>query len=455
MKPTKEQEDIVLLAQTKKSMVVKAFAGCAKTTTVSMVANSLNNRAIYLAFNKVIAEEATKKMPDVMCKTIHSLAYAAIVNTNYRKKLQGWFPLSDLELLSTLTEKDNVEVLGHINAFCNSSYTLDKYIKNTLFSCERQEDLFRRYWYELIDEGSPFKITHSVYLKLYQLSMPVLGFQTIYLDEAQDSNEVTLDIALHQAKYGCQLIVVGDSYQAIYGWRGAVDALEKVDFQQAYLSESFRFTQQIADIATKVTYILGNTNPIQGKAKLGICKSKALIVRNNSTLLEELIVLASYGAKVKVIADMSGLWGKLYHISSLLSNQKPKYPDKELAQYKTKEALFLASETNAEIAKLLNCRRILCNQGSMHSEIQKLKKAIVRSGEDITLTTAHKSKGLEWDEVTLAEDLVAIPEDFKGALGDYLLVDQAGELVYVAITRARYKVNLPSSLNSLLMGIEL
>ena len=452
MTPTQEQLDIIALAKTKKSLVVKAFAGCTKTTTIEMVAKELDNRALYLAFNKGIAEEAVKKMPSVTCKTVHSLAYAAIMTKEYKNKLQGWFQLSDLESVSHLNDAGNITVLEAVTTFCNSSKGFNSFIKDSPLSAE-EVDVIISYWGRVVKESSPFKMTHDVYLKLYQLSKPVLGFQTLYLDEAQDSNPVTLDIVLSQAKYGCQVIIVGDSYQAIYGWRGAVDALEKVDFQQAYLSKSFRFTQQIADIATKVTYLLGNTKPIQGEAKLGICKSHATIVRNNTTLLEELITLSGYGLRVKVIADMGSLWSKLYHIASILSDQTPKYPDKELSQFKTKEQLFLASETNTEIAKLLNCRRILCNQGSMHSSIQKLKKSIVKSGEDMVLATAHKSKGLEWDEVTLAEDLVALPHDFSGELKDYLQIDQAGELVYVAITRARYKVNLPETLTKLLKSI--
>lgn len=454
MEPTQEQINIVNLAKEGKSLVVKAFAGCTKTTTIEMVAKELDNRALYLAFNKGIAAEAVKKMPSVTCKTVHSLAYGAIVTKEYRAKLQGWFQLSDLESLSNLTDSENQEVLDSLESFCNSSLTLSKYVIKADIA-EKVSFTLINYWNNIVNEKSTFKMTHAVYLKLYQLSKPVLGFQTIYLDEAQDSNEVTLDIVLLQAKYGCQVIVVGDSYQAIYGWRGAVDALEKVDFQQAYLSKSFRFTQSIADIATKVTYLLGNVKPIQGKARLGICKTRAYIVRNNVTLLAELIDLANYGQKVKVIADLSSLWSKLYHIANVLSGESPKYPDKELSQYRTRIALELAAKTNPEIAKLLNCRRILCSRGSMHSEIQKLKKRIVKSGEDITLTTAHKSKGLEWDEVTLAEDLVAVPNDFEGSLEEYLQVDQAGELVYVAITRARYKVNLPTQLTKLLKGIKL
>jgi len=65
------------------------------------------------------------------------------------------------------------------------------------------------------------KMTHSGYLKLYQLSRPDLSrdYDIILLDEAQDSNPTVADVVLRQS---CPKILVGDSHQAIYSFIGKV-----------------------------------------------------------------------------------------------------------------------------------------------------------------------------------------------------------------------------------------
>lgn len=57
-------------------------------------------------------------------------------------------------------------------------------------------------------------MTHAGYLKLFQLSRPILGrtYDVIMLDEAQDSNPCIASIVLRET--GCARILVGDSHQA-------------------------------------------------------------------------------------------------------------------------------------------------------------------------------------------------------------------------------------------------
>jgi len=70
---------------------------------------------------------------------------------------------------------------------------------------------------------------HDGYLKLYQLSNPVLQYDCILLDEAQDINPVTGEIIFSQSRafnfYSkkTSIILVGDSHQQIYSFRGARD----------------------------------------------------------------------------------------------------------------------------------------------------------------------------------------------------------------------------------------
>ena len=81
----------------------------------------------------------------------------------------------------------------------------------------------RRAWADIADPNSnKIFFDHDDYLKIWALSDPRLNFDTIFFDEAQDINPVLKKVIQDQ---DAQIIVVGDSNQAIYEFRGAVDAL--------------------------------------------------------------------------------------------------------------------------------------------------------------------------------------------------------------------------------------
>ena len=79
MKPTEEQQAIIDYALTGDNLIVQAYAGTGKSSTLALVGKALqtqNKRGMYFAFNKDIATEAKNKMPsNVECSTVHSLAY--------------------------------------------------------------------------------------------------------------------------------------------------------------------------------------------------------------------------------------------------------------------------------------------------------------------------------------------------------------------------------------------
>lgn len=65
--PTKEQRDIIEAAVTSnKDLIISAYAGCAKTSTLEMLANALppiKGKAMALAFNTKIATELSTRLP--------------------------------------------------------------------------------------------------------------------------------------------------------------------------------------------------------------------------------------------------------------------------------------------------------------------------------------------------------------------------------------------------------
>ena len=114
-KPTKEQERIFLFIKKRpEHMLIKAFAGCGKTTTIVEAVKFIpkSKSIMFLAFNKHIQEELKTKLPEyVRCYTTYGLGYGAIkrkygdsiqfdefkIDKIIRKKVKHWHLEEDME----------------------------------------------------------------------------------------------------------------------------------------------------------------------------------------------------------------------------------------------------------------------------------------------------------------------------------------------------------------------
>ena len=466
--PTTEQVTILEAATAGKHLAIKARAGASKTTTCEMIAKALPKKTgLYIAFNKSIATEASGRFPSsITCQTVHSLAWRAIIKnmkSKYAKKLQNFYDYNDIPFTAVKHEDEiegKLEVVRLIKEYCQSAeLSLDIYITSLQDKVASEiVKATKEYWKAMIDESSSTKMTPDIYLKLYQLSSPVLDFGLIFLDEAQDANPVILDIVFKQRNHA-QCIIVGDDFQSIYEWRGAVNALENLpkNFEHLYLTTSFRFTQEIADLATNLINIGGNDRPIIGKAtfspKVDEIKSRAVLVRTNATLLARLKESADRREKVYVLADLRDVWAKAYHISALYFGEKPKYPVKELEVFKDYDDLVTASKNLPELKKLIDVT-ISLSKGGIATNINKIKEIIVDKPEDAayTLTTVHKSKGLEWDSIEITDDIIQVPEG--KTITEALFEGQTLNVAYVAVTRGKYEVKMPPLLADVIANWE-
>jgi superfamily I DNA/RNA helicase len=219
-----------------------------------------------------------------------------------------------------------------------------------------------------------------------------------------------------------------------------------------YLSESFRFNQAIADMATRLTAIAGNDVPVVGHGTETELSSKAILVRNNSTLLDVLLEAHKKGEKVHVLADLTDLWSKVYHISALYFKQVPRYANKGLKQYRNYADLMAAADSLPELKKLIKAT-IKLSDGGLTANINNIKSIIVdEASADFTVSTIHKSKGLEWSYVVIADDILYQKEE--QTLVEALLDNQTLNLIYVAVTRAKVKVVVPDDVMDVLNGWE-
>lgn len=303
-----EQLAIIDAAQTGENVSVKALAGTGKTTVLVGVAEALSHKRIaYVAFNKDIATEATHRMPsNVEARTASSFAYrgtivfpksawgqrftdttsagweyAQALGIKQGKEFDSAAEGSDKTFLKTSTL--GYIVCGTVEKFCSQDTdTIEGWQvpKQDGLSKSGQAELAAyilplatKIWADLNDvNGNLVKFTFCHYLKQFQLSgQPIkvkygkekaAPAEVILFDEAQDASPVIRAIVQQQ---GCQVIAVGDSNQAIYGFTGAVDALEAFDAPHVLpLTKTYRFGPAIAEQANALLAKMGTDMRIVG-----------------------------------------------------------------------------------------------------------------------------------------------------------------------------------------------
>jgi superfamily I DNA/RNA helicase len=288
-------------------------------------------------------------------------------------------------------------------------------------------------------------ITHSVYLKLWALSRPVLDAEFILFDEAQDANPVMLSLLAHQR---APVIYVGDRYQEIYGWRGAVNALEQVGGKSCRISQSFRFGQPIADLANLIlNRDLDADVQIEGFDAIrsrvvtdGTGSSPdAILGRSNAAVLNELLLLAEGGRKVHLVGGSSQFLWLVESLDQLLHGRPASHPD--IADFGTWEELrdFTETESGRDLAAVVNAVE---NHGA-----ERLLRALKTCPEneraaDVTLSTAHKAKGRQWPRVRLLGDFRIREDEDPDRKSSLPWSPEESRILYVAATRGQLEMDI-------------
>lgn len=228
---------------------------------------------LYVVFNTTVQAEAAGSFPsNVTCKTAHSLAFREFGvplrdRVLHPVRVPAWKAAKVLGIRTAFSpEKDRVIepaalasiTQGMVRRFCHTVDPLPITARHLAppagVSPSGAQVLANhllpyttRAWADMTTPRGQLRTTHDVYLKQWQLSHPQLtGWDVILYDEAQDADPCIADVIERQ--HHAQLVVVGDSAQAIYGWRGAGDFLSRVDAKHRLaLTQSWRFGQEVAD----------------------------------------------------------------------------------------------------------------------------------------------------------------------------------------------------------------
>jgi hypothetical protein len=461
------EEQLAVVQSRSEALKVVAFAGAGKTSTLMAYAKVRpERRMLYLAFNNSIAQEAARKFTrNVTCLTTHSLAYR-ITGISFRHKLEkntiranqaaqalGLNPVisSDLGLAN-----QSLRALKHF--LSTSCVDIEEFALSVAEEGRHKTDAFQgaaRLWQAMCDpRNDVMPMLHDGYLKLFQLSAPKLNYDTILFDEAQDANPVTLAIVRQQS---CAKIFVGDPHQQIYQFRYAENAMDDPLLNdELFLTESFRFGKEVADAANRLLAVKRERNRIIGGRKVESSSTKACIARGNAFLYKRSALLAQQGGTICWVGGIDGYrLNFLQDMWYLKAERHADIKDRFVAGFQDFDALrgYATAQDERDLTAWI---RVIDG----HSRWQAIPEeiALVRSrsvdqpqGASLSLSTAHKSKGLEFGSVELADDFpeaeLANPVkysreshpifwDNQGFRGGMLLPLEEVNLRYVAITRA-------------------
>lgn len=268
-------------------------------------------------------------------------------------------------------------------------------------------DMASMYWRDVLSEG---RFSHDVYLKLLDLDADLRrdafgAFRYLMVDEAQDLNPVQRSIL---EKTGLPLIAVGDPYQQIYSWRGAENALAKIEGEVRFLTQSFRFREDIAGIARQILESRPDGGPEQrligaGSGSLSGYKGPriAVICRSNIGMIDEALKCAEKGLPAHV-DNIQGLLADVLSAEALYCNEPHKVTSTDLRQFDSWEELKAeAEEAGGSLQRLVQI--VTTNRvGQIRSLAERQSGS--PAGAGILICTAHRSKGLEFPGVSLGGD---------------------------------------------------
>jgi hypothetical protein len=468
--PTDEQQHAIDVFNAGRSVALEALAGSGKTSTLKMLAHRVagGDRGVYTAFSAQVVRDAKSAFPSTFAvKSNHGLAFpsfgAAYQNAGRldrrltprvllehfgwnERTFAGLFEPAEGAYLALAT------VLRFQQSADQRVGSEHVHLPGSVDEGERGEaehcilSAADRIWAAIADPMSRLPVNHDSYLKLWALSNPRLNADVIALDEAQDANAVIIDVL---AKQSAQMVIVGDRFQQIYSFRGAVNAMTSFDVdERAWLTQSFRFGNATAQAANAVLAgHLGSDVRVRGNPaitdRLGtidaVSGPRTLIARTNAMLIGQ---IADAPGVVAVVGGVGELMRLVDGADRLLRGERAiTCPD--LMDFRTwgEVTEYAKSDAGRDLSVLT---RLVDDYGTdgLRGLLATVDGNERNEAEcDLILTTAHKSKGREWDATMLASDFQCPSDGDLGIEGGSpktgKWTPEEANLLYVAVTRAQ------------------
>lgn len=263
-----------------------------------------------------------------------------------------------------------------------------------------------------------------LYLPIY-LNLPIPQYNWVLVDEGQDSNDARREFARRMMKG--RAMFVADDRQAIYGWAGADnDAVDKIinefDCKVFPMTVTFRCGKAIVELAKRIVpdYRAADTNPegeveeIDEKtfAEMELLPTDAIICRNTAPLVKTAYKLIARGVACHVEGKDIGKrllpllyrWPSIKNVAPFL-DRLVEYRDTETAKFMAQKMESAAEELSDRVETIQAIVEFLPKDSKVadiQAHVEKLFSDTDENDEapkNLTLITAHRSKGLEYNRV--------------------------------------------------------
>ena len=465
------------------SAVINAVAGSGKSTTIVEASKIAIEKGsvLFLAFNRSIASELATKMEGtgVECKTLHSHGFRAI-----QKKLQYKVRVDDRKWERYIQDK-SVVILENMDF--DSEAEKGSYIRECVQLLNLARINLIRYdqtgqmipLRELAEHHNidlddlQFQIVNDTLSLCYNLTdvvdftdmitLPLKTslqkylpkYDTVFVDEAQDLSKAQRELMLASLKPGGRFIAVGDKMQCINGFAGSdvesFNNLIEIAGHEFPLSVCYRCGKNIITEAQSIVpYIEAFEGQIEGSVQRvtdlkKVQQGDMMICRKSAPLISVCLHLIANGlsAQVKGTDIAEGLKAMVNRTKSKKVDTMLEKLQKELDKVTKKlkkqgfkgrledQPLYISVQDKIAciVAVSENCTKV-------SEVIERLNTLFTdtRNGNAITLSTVHKAKGLESDNV-----FILLPGYLPFLRKDQQPweVEQEMNLKYVAITRAK------------------
>jgi DNA polymerase III epsilon subunit-like protein len=285
-------------------------------------------------------------------------------------------------------------------------------------------------------ESNKFFISLSEYILLGRKIMFEYGkeisakYKYIFFDEFQDVNSKQFDILNEFVKNGCFLTVIGDDSQNIYQFRGT-DNYYMINFDNIFkntstftLTTNYRSTQPIVNLANHcISYNQNQVKKTMKTYKATDSVSKVFLPRfilskSEDDQIEYIIEkINSYIDKEINLGEIAILSRNGYHL---------KIMEGELLKHNIPMVSCITDKIGENIKKVLEPNKV-------------------------TITTIHKSKGLEWSKVFI---LGFCHQHFPSQMNNNIKnIEEERRLFYVGATRAKKSLFLMATASEIPISI--
>lgn len=412
--------------------IVEARAGSAKTTSIIESFRYLprGKKTIALAFNKIIQKELADRAPSyVECLTFHSLGFRAIKQKFKTVVLDEWKVFNIVkELIADKLDNDLVFSICDTVAFCkygliDSPREIDYLISRFgIDLCELERRDFIKFVIQTLGKDKAltstidfndmcwFPFVHDLHLGQYDF---------VFVDERQDLNKSQMIMATKICKKdGGRIIAVGDEKQELYSWRmsdsSIVETLKKSpDTKTLTLPVSYRCPKQIidlvkpwvSDISCPETAKEGTIEEISLNKLYSVAKPGCFILsRTNAPLIKICIAFIRNNVKANIRGRDIGK-----QLLTIIKKSKKKQTNaflKWLESWKDEEVekLQLKGIGVEPTLDRYECLINLCDELTSLDEVKKKIEELFDDSDEkniIVLSTVHKAKGLERENVFL------------------------------------------------------